>query len=129
MTNNRLMSKIFLKEFVHKRQRTNRKRTRDFSNHSAKDNILVANKNMERCGRPGGVGFKFVHSALASPDLQVRIPSVDRAPVVKPHCGGIPRKLEQGWHRCWLRANLPLSLTHTHTHKTMKKVTMLICCQ
>ena len=43
---------------------------------------------------------KFVRSALAAWGLQVRILGVDLAPLFKPRCGGIPRKIEEDWHRC-----------------------------
>ena len=45
-------------------------------------------------GRPGGVVVKFLHSALAAWGLQVQIPGVDLAPLVKPCCGSITHKIE-----------------------------------
>ena len=41
-------------------------------------------------GWPRGVVVKFVHSALVAQGLQVQIPGVDLAPLIRPHCGGIP---------------------------------------
>ena len=43
-------------------------------------------------GWPDGVVGKFTRSALAAQGLQVRIPGVDLAPLIKPCCGGIPHR-------------------------------------
>ena len=56
-------------------------------------------KMQERGGQPGGVVVKFACSALAARGLQVWIPWVDLAPLVKPCCGGIPHKIEEDWPR------------------------------
>ena len=58
-------------------------------------------------GWPIGVVVKFVSSILAAEGLQLQFPDVDLAPLIKTCCGGIPRKIEEDWHLCWLRANLP----------------------
>ena len=58
-------------------------------------------------GRPGGIVLKFARSALAAWGSQVWVPGAELAPLVKPCCGGIPYKIEEDWHRCYLRANLP----------------------
>ena len=51
-------------------------------------------------GQPGGAVVKFVHSGLVAWGSRVQIPGVDLAPLVRPHCGGIPHKMEEDWHRC-----------------------------
>ena len=56
-------------------------------------------KEMYR-GRLGGVLVKFVHSASVVWGLQVWIPGMDLAPLIKPHYGGISHKIEEDWHRC-----------------------------
>ena len=51
-------------------------------------------------GQPSSVVIKFTHSASAARGSQVQTPGTDLAPLVKPHCGGIPQKIEEDWHRC-----------------------------
>ena len=51
-------------------------------------------------GELGGVVVKFACSASAAQGSQVRIPGADLALVIKPHCGGIPHKIGEDWHRC-----------------------------
>ena len=63
-------------------------------------------------GQPGGIVVKFAHSASVAQGSQVQIMGMYLAPLIKPQCGRIPHKIEEDWHRCELRANLP----HTHTH-------------
>ena len=62
-------------------------------------------------------------STLAAQDSQVWIPGSDphRSSAMlwqRPTC-----RVEEDWHRCQLRANLPHTETHTytHTHRCMKK--------
>ena len=62
---------------------------------------------MSILGLPSGVVVKFSCSALASRGLKVQIPGTDLAPLVKPHCGNIPHKIEEEWHGCQLSDNLP----------------------
>ena len=50
-------------------------------------------------GRPGGV-VKFTRSTSVTQGLQVQISGTDLAPLVKPHCGCIPHKVEEDWYRC-----------------------------
>lgn len=45
--------------------------------------------------QPNGIVVKFMHSPLAAPGLQVRIPGMDLAPLAKPCCGRIPDKIEE----------------------------------
>ena len=49
---------------------------------------------------PGGKVVKFMHSAWVAPGSQVWILGTDLVPLVKPHCGGMPCKIEDNWHRC-----------------------------
>ena len=51
-------------------------------------------------GWPGVVVVRFVHSTSAAWGLQVQIPGMDLALLVKPRCGGVPYKIEEDWHRC-----------------------------
>ena len=51
-------------------------------------------------GQFSGIVVRFMHSASLAQGSQVRIPGVDLAPLVKPHCGGIPHKIEENWHGC-----------------------------
>ena len=67
-------------------------------------------------GWPSGVVVKFLHSASATQGSRVQILGTDLALLIKPCCCGIPHKIEEDWHRCQLRANLP------HTHK--KKIVL-----
>ena len=48
----------------------------------------------------GGVVFKFAHSTSAAQGLQVRIPGVDPALLIKPCSGSVPHKMEGDWHKC-----------------------------
>ena len=50
---------------------------------------------------------KFTHSASAALGLRVQIPGTDVAQLIKSHCGSIPRKTEEDWHRSELSNNLP----------------------
>ena len=50
-------------------------------------------------GWPGGVVVKFPHSASVARGSQVQIPGVDLAPLIKPHCGDISNKIEEGRQR------------------------------
>ena len=82
-----------------------------------------------------GAVVKFAHSASVARGLQVQILGTDLALLVRPCCGGIPHKIEEGWHRCLLSDNLPqaergrlatgiscgpIFLTHTHKFRTAK---------
>ena len=49
-------------------------------------------------GQPGGVVVTFSCSASVAQGSQVWILGMDLAPLVKSHCGDIPRKIED-WHR------------------------------
>ena len=60
-----------------------------------------------KLGLPGGVVVKFARSASGAWGSQVRIPGVDLAPLIRPHCGSIPHKIEEDWHRRQLSDNLP----------------------
>ena len=51
-------------------------------------------------GWPSGVVVKFVHSASGAQGSQVQIPGIDLGLLIKPHCGSIPHKVEEDWHRC-----------------------------
>ena len=64
---------------------------------------------------------KFVRSASAAQASQVQIPGEDLTLLIEPRCGGVPHKIEEDWHRCELRANLP----HTHTQKPYPGVDIL----
>ena len=72
--------------------------------------------------QPSGLTVKFKCSTSVARGSQVWIPGTDLGLLVKPHCGGVPHKLEEDWHRCKLRASLPYTHTHTkheiplHTH-------------
>ena len=55
---------------------------------------------MGEWGLPGGMVVKFTCSALVAWGSQVCIQGVDLALLVKPHCGSIPHKIEEDWHRC-----------------------------
>ena len=68
-----------------------------------KDFIL---KN-DKLRRPGGGVVKFARSALVAWGSQVRILGVDLALLIKPCCGGVPLKIEEDWHRCYLSGSLP----------------------
>ena len=50
-------------------------------------------------GQPHGVTVKFT-LCFRQPGLQVQIPGIDLAPLVKPHCGSIPHKVQEDGHRC-----------------------------
>ena len=50
---------------------------------------------------------QFARSTSVVHGWQAWIPGVGLAPLIKPQCGGIPHKIEEDWHRCQLRANLP----------------------
>ena len=58
-------------------------------------------------GRPSGILIKFECSASVAQDSKVWILGGDLAPLIKPHCGGVPYKTEEDWHRCQLSDNLP----------------------
>ena len=45
---------------------------------------------------PGGVVVKFTCSASVAWGLQVQIPGADLVTLIKPHCGSIPHKIEEG---------------------------------
>ena len=49
---------------------------------------------------PDGVVVNFPRFASEAWGLQVQIPEVDLAPIVQPHCGGIPHKIEEDWYGC-----------------------------
>ena len=51
-------------------------------------------------GRPSGVAVKFTHSTSVAWGLQVQIPGMDLAPLVKLCYGGIPHKIKKDWCRC-----------------------------
>ena len=51
-------------------------------------------------GQPSGAVVKFACSASAAQDSQVWIPGADLALLVKPHCGGVPHKIEKDWPIC-----------------------------
>ena len=51
-------------------------------------------------GSPDGLVVKFMHSAFVVRDSWVRILGADLAPLIKPHCGSIPHKIEEDWQRC-----------------------------
>ena len=55
----------------------------------------------------GGIVVKFARFASVVWGSQVWILGMDLALLIKPHCGGTPHKIEEDWHRCSLRANLP----------------------
>ena len=59
-------------------------------------------------GQPEGMVVKFAHPALAAQGSQVGIPGAELHTTHQ-----ATYKIEEDWHRCWLRANLP----HTHIHK------------
>ena len=50
---------------------------------------------------------KFSCSTSAARDSWVQIPGVNLALLIKPCCGSIPHKIEEDWHRHYLRDNLP----------------------
>ena len=50
-------------------------------------------------GLAGGIVVKFACSAWVAQSSQVQIPGVDLAPLVRPCCGCIPHKLEEGWQQ------------------------------
>ena len=50
---------------------------------------------------------KFACSASVARSSWVWIPDADLPPLVSPHCGGIPHKVEEDWHGCYLSNNLP----------------------
>ena len=54
----------------------------------------------EKRGRPGGIVVKFERCALPPWGSQFRIPGVDLAQLIRPHCDGIPHKIEEDWHGC-----------------------------
>ena len=58
-------------------------------------------KNISR-GWPSAIVVKFVCSASVAWGLQVQISGADLVPLIKPHCGSIPHKIEEDWHRCYL---------------------------
>ena len=51
-------------------------------------------------GRTGGVVVEFACSASVAWALQVWILGMDLTPFGVLHCGGIPHKIEEDWHRC-----------------------------
>ena len=51
-------------------------------------------------GQPDGVVFKFTSCVSSAQGSQVGILGVDLAPLIKPHCRGIPHKMEEDWDRC-----------------------------
>ena len=57
-------------------------------------------KNSYFWGRPSGIVVGFACSTLVAWCSQFQIPGADLAPLIKPHCGGIPHKVEEDWHRC-----------------------------
>ena len=50
-------------------------------------------------GQPCGVVIKFAGSTEAAQGLQVHFLDEDLAALVKPHCGSVPHKIEEDWHR------------------------------
>ena len=52
-------------------------------------------KSISPWGQPSGMVVNFTCSASAAQGSQVWIPSVDLAPLVKPHCGSIPHKIKE----------------------------------
>ena len=65
------------------------------------ENIKKNQSEMKNTGdQPGGVVVKFMHSPLAAWCLQVQIPDVDLALLVKSCCGSISYIIEENWHRC-----------------------------
>ena len=50
-------------------------------------------------GQLDGIVVKFARSALVAWGSQVRILGTDVAPLIKPHFGSIPHKIEEDWHR------------------------------
>ena len=58
-------------------------------------------------GQCSGIVVRFVCSTLTAQGLQVQIPAANLAPLIKPCCGGIPHKIEEDWHGCWLSNNFP----------------------
>ena len=94
---------------------------------------------------PGGIVVKSMHSALVALGSRVWILSVDLVQLVKPHCGSVPHKIEEDWHRCELSDTLPqekrgrlatdvslepIFLTHTHKVRVnwLSKVMSMLPC-
>ena len=60
----------------------------------------LRHQKLKDVGWPGGIAVKFVRSTSAAWGSRVQIPGTDLAPLVKPHCVGVPHKIEEDWHRC-----------------------------
>ena len=56
-------------------------------------------KNASLGGWPGGQVVKCACSTSAAQGSQVQIPGADVAPLIKPHCGGVPPKVEEDWQQ------------------------------
>ena len=50
----------------------------------------MVKKKKQMQSRPGGTVVEFPCCASMAQDWQVQIPVRDLAPLIKPHCGGIP---------------------------------------
>ena len=53
------------------------------------------------------VQWLFACSASGAQGSQAQIPGTNLAPVIEPHCGGMPHKIEEDWHGSQLSDNLP----------------------
>ena len=51
-------------------------------------------------GQAGGVVVMFVRPTWVACGSQVGVLGPDLALLIKPHCGSIPYKIEEHWHRC-----------------------------
>ena len=71
---------------------------------------------------------RFVHSALVAQGSQVQILGVDLALLVRPCCGGVPREIEEDWHRCELSDNLPHQKTYLPTYPPTHPTPPLTAC-
>ena len=66
-----------------------------------------AAQKVDSWGQPCSIVVKFECSTFEAQGLQVQIPGADQALLLKPYYGGIPSKIEEDWHRCWLSDSLP----------------------
>ena len=89
---------------------TQHHRLGDFLKNLSTKNLIFRKtvlQKMKHGGWPGGVVVKFTHAPLAAWGFQVQIPGAYPTPLIGPGCGSIPHKIEEDWHRCYLRDNLP----------------------
>ena len=72
----------------------------NYDNHISWITTESITKKFRGQGWPGCVVVRFVCSALQAGGSQVPTTGTDLALLIKPHCGGIPYKLEEDWHGC-----------------------------